>query len=143
MNTINITIDINGETNTITYTELEILKFIERAKETDAIQQVADKYDKIIRDNRTHVRDFFSEGEWQNGETTINKGDVNMLLEEIGSHKLTTKYLGTFSLHGTFLVEAEDEDEATQMIENDIDISFYGGDIDVDNIEVNDIDEDN
>lgn len=137
------TIQINTAEGTVNYTEAEVIRFIERAKDIDAVQQRADKYLQDIRNIRNEVRDFFSEGEWQDGETTVNKGDVNMLLESIGSHKLTTKYSGTISIHCTFNVEAEDEESATSLVEDDINVDFYGGDITIDTIDINEIDEDN
>ena len=143
MNTIAITNQINGETVTITYTEIEVLGFIERAKETDAIQQVSDNYRKEVRTIKNEIRDFFSEGEWQDGETTCNKGDVNALLERIGCNKLTTKYNGTFTITGTFNIEVEDEDEIQNIIEENTDISNWSADMDIEQVEVHDIEEDN
>jgi hypothetical protein len=137
------TIQINTEEGTVNYTESEIIRFIERAKETDAVQQRADKYLQDIRDIRYKVRDFFSEGEWNDGETTCNKGDVNLLLDSIGADKLTSTYTGTFIINGTFSVEAEDAESATSVLEDDINVEFYGGDIDVDSIEIHDMEEDN
>jgi len=137
------TIQINTEEGTVNYTESEIIRFIERAKETDAVQQRADKHLQDLRNARNEVRDFFSEGEWNDGETTVNKGDVNAMLERIGANKLTTRYTGTFNINGTFSIEAEDAQEAADVFENDVNVEFYGGDIDVDNIEVHDMEEDN
>jgi hypothetical protein len=96
-----------------------------------------------IREIRNEVRDFFSEGEWSDGETTCNKGDVNALLERIGANKLTSRYTGTFIINGTFSLEAEDESEAVSLLEGDINVEFYGGDIDVDSIDIHDMEEDN
>ena len=140
MNTIQITAQ---DGTVINYTECEVLRFIERAKETDAIQQRNDKYFHDIRNIRNEVRDFFSEGEWSDGETTCNKGDVNAMLERIGANKLTTKYTGTFNIYGTFTIEAEDESSATALLEDNINVEFYDGDIDIDSIEINDMEEDN
>jgi len=137
------TIQINTPEGTVNYTESEIIRFIERAKDIDAVQQRADKHLQDLRNVRNEVRDFFSEGEWQDSETTVNKGDVNFLLERIGSNKLTSTYTGTFNINGTFSIEAEDAQQATDVFENDVNVEFYGGDIDVDNIEVHDLEEDN
>jgi hypothetical protein len=137
------TIQINTEEGTINYTENEIIRFIERAKDIDAVEQRADKYKQTLIDVRHEVRDFFSEGEWRDGETTVNKGDVNAMLERIGANKLTSTYTGTFTINGTFSVEAEDAESATSLLEDDITVEFYGGDIDVDNIEIHDMEEDN
>ena len=137
------TIQINTEEGTINYTEAEVIRFIEQAKETDAVQQRADRHWQEVRDIRYKVRDFFSEGEWSDGETTCNKGDVNLLLDSIGADKLTSTYTGTFIINGTFSIEAEDAETATSLLEDDINVEFYSGDIDVDNIETHDIEEDN
>jgi hypothetical protein len=65
------------------------------------------------------------------------------LLDSIGANKLTSTYTGTFIINGTFSVEAEDAESATSVLEDDINVEFYGGDIDVDSIEIHDIEEDN
>ena len=143
MNTITINKEIDGQVSTITYTEAEVIHFKERAKEIDAIQQVNDLQRKEIRDLRYKVRDFFSEGEWSDGETTCNKGDVNVLLESIGCNALTTKYRGTFTITGTFGVEVEDEDDVESLFTDNVNVDFYDGDIEVEQVEVVDIEEDN
>lgn len=133
------TIQITTADGTVNYTESEVLRFIERAKEVDAVQQVSDMQRKEKVDNRNKVRDFFSEGEWQDGETTVNKGDVNELLESIGANKLTTRYNASYTITGTFTVECEDEDDVESLFADNVNVEFYDGDIDVDQVEVNDI----
>jgi GH25 family lysozyme M1 (1,4-beta-N-acetylmuramidase) len=133
------TIQITTADGTVNYTEAEVLRFIERAKEVDAVQQVSDMQRKEKVDNRNKVRDFFSEGEWQDGETVVSKGDVNELLESIGANKLTTRYNASYTITGTFTVEVEDEDDVESLFADNVDVSFHDGDIDVDQIEVNDI----
>lgn len=130
MNTIQIT-TVDGPVN---YTESEVTRYIERAGQVDRLQ---DELRKI----RHEVRDFFSEGEWSDGETTVNKGDTNALLERIGAQKLTTKYRGTFMVNGTFEIEVEDEDEIESIITDNLNVECYDADIDVDSIEVHDIEE--
>ena len=137
------TIQINTEEGTINYTEAEIIRFIERTKDIDAVQQRADKHLQDLRNVRNEVYNFFREGEWQDGETTCNKGDVNAMLERIGANKLTTTYTGTFIINGTFSVEAEDADSATDLLTDNINVEFYDGDIDVDSIDIHDMEEDN
>lgn len=137
------TIQVTTEDGTINYTEAEVLHFKKRAQEVDAIQQVNDQQRKDIREIRNAVRDFFSEGEWSDGETVCNKGDVNTLLEQIGTHKLTTKYRGTFTITGTFEIDAEEEEEVESTISDNLSVECYAADIDVDNIEIFDIEEDN
>jgi hypothetical protein len=131
MNTIQVT-TVDG---TVNYTESEVMRFIEKVKELDDYKQTA-------IDNRHKVRDFFSENEWSNGEATISKSDVNELLESIGANKLTTRYNGTFTVTGTFSVDADDEDEADSIFTDNVSVDFYDGDIDVDQIETHDIEED-
>ena len=143
MNTITINTETDGEVATITYTEAEVLHFRKRMQEIDVIQQDNDIKRKELRDLRNQVRDFFSEGEWQDGETTCNKGDVNVLLDSIGADKLTTKYNGTFTITGTFSLEVEDEDEIQSIIEENTDISNWSADMDIEQVEVHDIEEDN
>ena len=137
------TIQINTADGTVNYTESEVLRFIERAKEVDAVQQVSDEYRAKVTAIRHEVRDFFSEGEWRDGETNVNKGDVNMLLESIGCNKLTTRYNANFTITGTFSVDVEDEDEVESNFTDNVNVDYYNGDIEVDQIEVNDIEEDN
>ena len=136
------TIQINTADGTVNYTESEVLRFIERAKEVDAVQQVSDEYRAKVTAIRHEVRDFFSEGEWRDGETNVNKGDVNMLLESIGCNKLTSRYGGTFTITGTFQVEAEDEDEAANKFVESVDVNFYDGDITIDDTTTDDVSED-
>jgi hypothetical protein len=139
MNTIQIT-TVDG---TINYTENEVIRFIERAKEIDAVQQVSDLCRKEKNDSRNQVRDFFSEGQWDNGEFTANKEDINDLLESIGSNKLTTKYNATYTITGTFSVDAESAEDAEAAFTDNVTVDFYDGDIDVDQVEVHDMEEDN
>jgi len=139
MNTVTITSKTDADGNmlaAVTYTETEILRFIEKAGQVDRLQDQ-------LRQIRYDVRDFFSEGEWSDGETTINKGDTNALLERIGANKLTTKYRGTFTITGTFGVEVEDEDDVESLFSDNVNVDFYDGDIDVEQVEVHDIEEDN
>ena len=142
MNTIPISYELAGEIVTITYTEAEVLGFIQKAKEVDDLHNSYDKLLQEIRSIKNEIRDFFSEGEWSDGETTVNKGDVNAILERIGCNKLTTKYSGTFTVTGTFNLEVEDEDEVESMIADNMEVSVWGADIDVDSVEVHDVEED-
>jgi hypothetical protein len=129
------TIQVTTSDGTVNYTESEVLRFIQKVDELDGCKQTA-------IDNRHKVRDFFSEIEWSNGEATISKSDVNELLESIGANKLTTRYNGTFTVTGTFSVDADDEDEADTIFTDNVSVDFYDGDIDVDQIETHDIEED-
>jgi len=138
MNTIQIT-TVDGIVN---YTENEVVRFIEKVNEVNAIQASAseDRAQKI--GNTYKVRDFFSEIEWSDGEATITKSDVNELLKSIGANKLTTKYRATYTITGSFSVEVDDEDDVESVFTDNVTVDFYDGDIDVDQIEVLDIEED-
>jgi hypothetical protein len=133
------TIQITTPDGTVNYTEAEVLRFIEKAKGTDELNESISKSVHALRDMRRTVRDFFSESEWRDGETTITKSDVNELLDSIGANRLTTRYNATFTITGTFTVECEDEDDVESLFADNVDVSFYDGDIDVDQVEVNDI----
>lgn len=141
MNTITIESPTTGDT--ITYTETEVRNFISRAGEVSGLNDSITAHLTQIRSIRNEVRDFFSEGEWQDGETTVNKGDVNVLLDSIGAAKLTTKYNGTFTVTGTFNIEVEEEDEIESIIADNMEVSVWGADLDVDSIEVMDVEVDN
>ena len=135
MNTIQIT-TVDGPVN---YTESEIVRFIEKAKSVDELN---DQQRKTIIDIKNNVRDFFSEGQWDDGEFTASKEDVNQLLTTIGTNRLTTKYRASYTVTGTFSVDAEDADDAEAIFTDNLSVDFYDGDIDVDQIEVLDIEED-
>ena len=120
MNTITIS---DGESHNgamITYTDHEIVRMITELKDyKDRQERLGDanvNLNKDIRTLRENVRDFFSEVEWEDGEQTVSKSDVNELLERIGSHKLTSRYGGTFTITGTFQVEAEDVNELVKKV---------------------------
>jgi hypothetical protein len=126
MNTIEVTTD----NSVINYNELEVKRFIEKAGK--------------LRDIKHKVRDFFSELEWSDGETTITRSDVYELLESIGCSKLRTEYKATVTITAYVTgYTAEDEDDATNCIEEDISVDIGSdGSIDVDSIEVSDVEED-
>lgn len=142
MNTITIMSTVEGTPN-VTYTEGEVLRYIEKAKGIDDLNTLLNQQYNTIRSIKDNVRDFFSEVEWENGEQTVSKSDVNELLERIGSNKLTTRYNATYTITGTFSVEVEDEDEVESDFTDNVNVDYYNGDIEVDHIEVNDIEEDN
>ena len=140
MNTITIMSSVEGTPN-VTYTEGEVLRYIDKAKGIDELNDLLNKQVQTIRDLKYKVRDFFSEGEWNDGETVVNKGDVNMLLDSIGTNRLTSRYNANYTITGTFSVDVEDEDDVESIFTDNVSVDFYDGDIDVDQIEVNDIEE--
>ena len=135
MNTIQIT---NDEGQVVNYTEEEVRSAF---KLRDHYKSIAESSNTEIRKIRNDVRDFFSEGEWDSGETTCNKGDVNSLLDRIGSNKLTSKYTGTATIEFTFELEAEDEDEARTLVEENVSLQYSWVDILDENINIDDVSE--
>ena len=132
MNTISIT---NPESNdTIIYTEAEVLRFV----------QTNTTLRKAERDTIYKVRDFFSEGEWEDSAATFTRSEVNTLLRAIGADPLRGKWSATVNITATVTgYEAEDEDDAYNCIDEDITVEIgSGADISVDRIEVSDIEAD-
>ena len=146
MNTITIS---DGESHNgamITYTDHEIVRMITELKEwKERSANLGDSninLNKDIRTLREQVRDFFSEGQWDDFYFSANKSDVNKLLESIGANRLTSQYGGSFTISGTFQVEAENEEEAESKFTEGVDVNFYEGDITVDDVRAEDIAED-
>jgi hypothetical protein len=135
MNTISIT-TVDG---TINYTESEIVRFISKSIEQQA---KADKLVDKLYNVKRQVREFFKDQEWDSGEVVITKGDVNELLGEIECDKLTSRYVGTFTITGTFNVEADDGDDVEAIISDSTEVDNYLASISVDQIETFDIKED-
>jgi hypothetical protein len=136
MNTIQIT-TVDGPVN---YTESEVIRFIEKAKVAD---DTISQQHKTIVDIKNSVRDFFSEGQWDDGEFTASKEDINDLLTTIGTNRLTSRYRATYTITGTYSVDAESADDAEAIFTDNVTVDFYDGDIDVDQVEVVDMEEDN
>jgi len=129
MNTIQVTTVVGP----INYTEAEIVRYIEKAGQVDRLNQ-------NLKDLRYQVRDFFGEGEWSDGEQTINKDDVNTLLVNIGCDKLTSRYSGNFTVTGTFTIEVDDEDDIESIVADNLSVDCYAtSDLVVDLIEVSEI----
>ena len=139
MNTIQIT---NDEGQIINYTESEIKTIIENGK-LFAIQN-ANISDERVKFKRL-VRDFFSELGWESGydggEATIHKDHVNALLGDLRIDKLTTTYRGSATISFDFEVEAEDEDDARNIIEENASVQDYGFESSNESTSVDEIDE--
>ena len=125
MNTIQID-TVNGAVN---YTESEITRFIEKAGQ--------------LNDSKYKVRDFFSEREWSDGETTISRNKVNELLKSIECDTIRAEYRATVTITAYITgYPAEDEDDASNCIEDDITIDVgSSASIEIDSIEVSDVEE--
>ena len=142
MNTITV---LNGDNMSITYTDTEVNRMVNELKTYKEREETIEQSNSILakdtRTQREQVRDFFSEGQWDDGDFTASKEDVNELLQSIGANRLTTKYNATYTVTGTFSVDAEDADDAEAIFTDNLRVEFYDGDIDVDQIEVLDVEE--
>jgi two-component sensor histidine kinase len=137
MNTIQVKLDTGA---TINYTETEIVRAF------DQVESYKNQYSNEVTTSakiRNHVRDFFSEREWSDRETTVTLDEVNELLNNIGSHAIQTTYSGSVTISLTFSdLDADDADSAIAMIEDEIQVELYGVSIQVDSVNVDDITED-
>jgi len=138
MNTIQVTTE-NGAVN---YTESEVLRFINKAGEVDAVQQIANETRARVSSIRNTVRDFFSEREWESRETTVTLDEVNELLNSIGSHSIQTTYSGSITISVSFSdLDADDEDDAISKIQDEITVDLYNASIQIDDVSVDEITE--
>ena len=122
----------------VTYNEVEVQKFITDSRQLKERETIL--LDKVYH-LRNEVREFFKGNEWDSGELLLTKSDVNELLDKIGCDKLTTEYRGTFTITGTFNVEAADEEEAESMISDETEVNNHAGGMHVEQIEVFDIED--
>ena len=137
MNTITMkTSSVHGQD--VTYNEVEVQRFIDDSR---VLKERADTLVDKVYHLRRQIRDFFKDQDWDSGEITINKKDVNELLGELGCDKLTTEYRGTFTITGTFNVEADDEDEVESIITDSTEVNNFSGGMHVEQIEVFDIED--
>lgn len=125
MNTIQVD-TIDGAVN---YTETEVKRYIERAGQ--------------LNDVKYTVRDFFSELEWSDGETTITRSAVNELLKSIQCDLIRAEYKATVTITAYITgYPAEDEDDASNCMEDDITVDIgSSASIEIDSIEISDVEE--
>jgi len=138
MNTITIK-STNAHTPDVSYNEVEVQRFVNDSRALkDRETLLVDKLYNL----RRQLRDFFKDQDWDSGEVTINKKDVNELLGELECDRLTSKYVGTFTITGTFNVEADDEDDVEAIISDSTEVDNYLASMHVEQIETLDIEED-
>lgn len=135
MNTIQVT---NPDGQVVNYTEAEVLSAF---KSRDTYKEAYELEREAIRTFRYKVRDFFGDLEWDDyNESSIHKDTVNELLESVGLDKLTSSYSATVRITVTICnIEAEDEDAARAIIEDDIEVSSNLFNVDVDDIDVQEV----
>jgi hypothetical protein len=136
------TIQVTTENGIINYTESEVLRFIDKAGEVDAVQQVSNETRARVSSIRNTVRDFFSEREWESRETTVTLDEVNELLNSIGSHSIQSTYSGSITISVSFSdLDADDEDDAISKIQDEISVDLYNATTNVDDVSVDEITE--
>jgi len=137
MNTIQVKLDTGA---TINYTEAEIIRAF------DQVESYKTQYGNEVTISakiRNQVRDFFSEREWSDRETTVTLDEVNELLNNIGSHSIQSTYSGSITISVSFCdLDADDADSAIAMIEDEIQVELYGVSTSIDSVNVDDITED-
>ena len=138
MNTIAVT---NPETNeVITYTEAEVLRFIQDC--THAKQHSMQSTKDII-DIRSKVYEFFN-SQYSPGdqEITTSVEEINDMLRDIGADELKRTWSASVRIYVNVSgIEAATKDDVVDMIQDDINVELQSidGEIWVDDIEVNDV----
>jgi hypothetical protein len=118
----------------VTYNELEVQHYIDNSN----------KKTEKLNDIKYKVRDFFSEREWSDGETTVTRSEINELFSEVGLEHIRGKYKATVTITAYITdYPAENADDASECIADDLELNIgSSATITVDNIEVDDIEED-
>ena len=138
MNTISVT---NPESNdVVTYTETEVLRFIQ--DRTHAQTQSQESTRKLI-DIRNKVYEFFN-SQYSPGdqEITTSVEEINDMLRDIGADELKRTWSATVRIYVNVSgIEATNKEEVVDMIQDDINVELQSidGEIWVDDIEVNDV----
>lgn len=121
----------------VTYNEIEFRQYKNGHDNTATIKE-------LLNGVRYKVRDFFSELEWQDGEATITKSQVNELLESIGCDSIRSTFRATVNITAYVTdYEATNEDDATICIADDISLDISTGSIEISNLEVEDVEDEN
>lgn len=138
MNTISVT---NPESNdVVTYTEAEVLRFIQ--DRTHAQTQSQESTRKLI-DIRSKVYEFFN-SQYSPGDQDITTSveEINDMLRDIGADELKRTWSATVRIYVNISgVEAASKDDAIDMIQDDINVELQSidGELWVDDIEVQDV----
>jgi hypothetical protein len=102
--------------------------------------EAQEAYRKVIS-TRSKVYDFFSEA-FDDGsdEATVNRDDVNQLLEAIGSDVLTTTWSATVEITVTVTgIKATSPEEVEDIITDNIEVSGYDLELHDPDVRVQDI----
>ena len=123
--------------DSVTYNEIEFRQYKNGYDNTATMKE-------LLNGVRYKVRDFFSELEWQNGEATVTRSQVNELLESIGCDSIRSTFRATVNITAYVTdYEAKNEDDATICIADDISLDIGMGRIEISNLEVDDVEDEN
>ena len=121
--------------DSVTYNEIEFRQYKNGYDNTATMKE-------LLNGVRYKVRDFFSELEWQNGEATVTRSQVNELLESIGCDSIRSTFRATVNITAYVTdYEAKNEDDATICIADDISLDIGMGRIEISNLEVEDVED--
>ena len=138
MNTIAVT---NPETNeVITYTEAEVLRFIQDCKVANERNQQSIRDAVYIRNT---VYEFFN-SQYSPGDQDITTSveEINDMLRSINADELKRTWSASVRIYVNVSgIEATNKEEVVDMIQDDINVELQSidGEIWVDDIEVNDV----
>lgn len=138
MNTITVT---NTETNeVITYTEAEVLRFIQDCKVANERNQQSIRDAVYIRNT---VYEFFN-SQYSPGDQDITTSveEINEMLRSINADELKRTWSASVRIYVNVSgIEATNKEEVVDIIQDDINVELQSidGEIWVDDIEVNDV----
>jgi hypothetical protein len=138
VNTITVT---NTETNeVITYTEAEVLRFIQDCKVANERNQQSIRDAVYIRNT---VYEFFN-SQYSPGDQDITTSveEINEMLRSINADELKRTWSASVRIYVNVSgIEATNKEEVVDMIQDDINVELQSidGEIWVDDIEVNDV----
>jgi hypothetical protein len=137
----------DSDSNTVKFTD-DMMKAAldERAqlrKDLNTHIELLQNRNNKFTDLRINVYDFFNERyDSGNDEITCTVDDVNELLEYIGADKLKRLFTVTGRIEFTITdIEADSEEEARDMVENNLSVEFDGNMVDDYNIDVHDVEQ--
>lgn len=113
-----------------------------REQLSNAVNAASKHWDKVQLIRQT-VWSFFAEDFDPSVEDiTISVGDINDMLEEIGCDRLKRYFTVSGTIDFTITdIEATSEDEARDMVENNMSLEFDGSQVDDWNLDVRNVDE--
>ena len=139
-------LSVTVEGATYYHTSESLAALIKQATEDKAAlnkmtERYNDKY-QLVQKIRGDVYELFSSN-YSSGdeEITLSVEDINELLRNIGADELKRNWSATVQVYLTITgIEASNREEATEIVENNIDVSYSeDGDLFVDEITVQEV----